>query len=105
MTHVSANSPLSPYRMAMPLAPTEVSEPRGAEMVTPDARSLPLASASLHAEAGAGLARLVLEQQFENTYDETLRVTYRMPLPADGAVSGYAFRIGARTITGRVEPK
>ena len=28
-----------------------------------------------------------------------------MPLPADGAVSGYEFRVGDRTVTGRVEPK
>ena len=77
----------------------------GAEILTPDGRSLPLVSAKLRVEAGGGLARVVLEQTFENPYDETLRVTYKMPLPADGAVSGYAFRIGARTITGRVDRK
>src|SRR5262249_45422459 len=36
---------------------------------------------------------------------EALRVTYKMPLPADGAVSGYEFQIGARTVKGRVAPK
>ena len=34
-------------------------------------------------------------------YAEPLRVTYRMPLPADGAVSGYAFEIGERVDQGR----
>ena len=58
-------------------------------------------SAKLRVEAGGGLARVVLEQTFENPYDDTLRVTYKMPLPVDGAVSGYAFRIGTRTITGQ----
>jgi len=78
---------------------------RGAEVVTSDGRSLPLASAKLHADAQGGIARMVLEQRFENRYAETLHVTYRMPLPADGAVSGYAFQIAGRTITGRVDRK
>lgn len=78
---------------------------RGAEVVTRDGRSLPLVSARLRAEAQGGIARLVLEQRFENRYPETLHVTYRMPLPADGAVSGYAFDIAGRTIAGRVDRK
>jgi Ca-activated chloride channel family protein len=78
---------------------------RGAEVTTSDGRSLPLVGARLRAEAKGGLARLVLEQTFENRYQETLHVTYRMPLPADGAVSAYAFQIADRTITGRVDRK
>lgn len=60
----------------------------GAELVTSDGRSLALVSACLRGEAQGGLARLVLEQRFHNAYAETLKVTYRMPLPADGAISG-----------------
>jgi hypothetical protein len=78
---------------------------RGAEVVTRDGRSLPLVSARLTAEAQGGIARLVLEQRFENRHAETLHVTYRMPLPADGAVSGYAFELAGRTIAGRIERK
>lgn len=77
----------------------------GAEVTTSDGRSLPLLGARLRAEARGGIARLVLEQTFENRYRETLHVTYRMPLPADGAVSAYAFQIGDRTIGGRVQRK
>jgi len=87
-------------------SPEDTSPARpGAELLTPDGRSLPLVSAKLRVEAGGGLARIVLEQTFENPYDDTLRVTYKMPLPVDGAVSGYAFRIGARIITGKVDRK
>ncbi len=75
----------------------------GAEVVTADGRSLPLTSATLRGTARGGIARLVLEQRFENRHAETLHVTYRMPLPADGAVSGYAFVIAGRTIAGRVQ--
>jgi len=78
---------------------------RGAEVVTRDGRSLPLVSARLTAEAQGGIARLVLEQRFENRHAEHLHVTYRMPLPADGAVSGYAFELAGRTIAGRVHPR
>src|SRR5688572_13311980 len=77
----------------------------GAELVTTDGRSLPLTGAKLRAEAKGGIARLVLEQTFENHHAETLQDTYRMPLPADGAVSAYAFEIADRTITGRVDNK
>jgi Ca-activated chloride channel family protein len=98
-------------QMAMPLRyrPLDASESNrsssGAELVTVDGRSLPLVGARLSAEAGGGLARCVLEQRFENGFDETLRVRYRMPLPADGAVSGYEFEVGGRVIAGRVQPK
>jgi len=96
----------SPYRMPSPRDPNEPASPiGGAEMLTPDGRSLPFAGATLRIEAGAGLARVVLEQTFENPFPDTLRVTYKMPLPVDGAVSGYAFTIGSRTITGKVDRK
>jgi Ca-activated chloride channel family protein len=77
----------------------------GAEVTTGDGRSLPLVAAKLSGTAQGGIARLVLEQRFENPYAETLHVTYRMPLPADGAVSGYAFVLAGRTIIGRVQRK
>jgi len=77
----------------------------GAEVVTADGRSLPLIGAKLRGHATGGLARLVLEQTLENRHAETLRVTYRMPLPAGGAVSGYAFTIADRVIRGQVDRK
>lgn len=77
----------------------------GAELVTTDGRLVPLVGAKLIGEARGGIARLVLEQQFANRYAETLNVTYRMPLPADGAISGYEFVIGERTIKGTVDKK
>lgn len=78
---------------------------RGCELVTSDGRALPLVATHLRAECAGGLARYVLEQTFVNVHVETLRVVYKLPLPADGAVSGYAFQIGMRTVSGRVDPK
>jgi Ca-activated chloride channel homolog len=77
----------------------------GASLSTADGRSLALVGARLRGEARGGIARLVLEQRFVNPFEETLAVTYRMPLPADGAVSGYAFEIAGRVIAGRVDKK
>ncbi len=77
----------------------------GASLTTADGRQLALIGARLRGDARGGIARLVLEQRFENRFAEPLDVTYRMPLPADGAVSGYAFEIGGRVITGIVDKK
>ena len=100
MTHLP-----SPSRVSNLLPITNEGASSGAELVTTDGRSLPLVAVRLTAEAAGGLARFVLEQRFENPHAETLNVTYRMPLPADGAVSGYEFQIGDRVITGVVDRK
>lgn len=107
MTTLSSmlGNPRSPYRMPASDRPDPSDSNEGPVVVTPDGRDLPLRSAVLRGEAGGGLARVVLEQTFENPFDEALAVTYKMPLPADGAVSGYEFSIGSRVVRGKVEPK
>ena len=95
----------SSSRVSSLLPTTLEASSRGAELVTSDGRQLSLVSAHLRGEAQGGIARLVLEQRFENPYDENLHVTYRMPLPAEAAVSGYAFTVGDRTIKGVVDRK
>lgn len=81
------------------------SQSTGGRLVTADGRTLPLRGTEVSAAAKGGVARVVLVQTFENVYDEPLHVTYLMPLPADGAVSGYAFLLGDRRITGEVDRK
>jgi Ca-activated chloride channel family protein len=77
----------------------------GGVLVTLDGKPLPLTAASVRADACAGLARVVLAQTFTNPHPLPLHVTYRMPLPADGAVSGYRFVVGSRVIEGEVDRK
>lgn len=72
-------------------------------MVSVDGRQLPLTGVALRAEAQGGIARVTLTQHFENPHDEPLQVSYQLPLPEDGAVAGYAFRIGGRRIVGEVD--
>src|SRR5262245_10042176 len=75
----------------------------GGRLVTADGQALPLRGVALAAEAGGGLARAVLEQRFVNSHAEPLRVTYLVPLPVDGALAGYAIRVGDRRIVGEVD--
>src|SRR5262245_38305425 len=75
----------------------------GGRLVTADGRALPLRGVTLTADARGGLARAVLGQRFVNPHAEALRVSYLVPLPADGALAGYAIRIGERRIVGEVD--
>ncbi|MBN1605917.1 MAG: VWA domain-containing protein [Polyangiaceae bacterium] len=75
----------------------------GGRLVAPDGRELPLRATTLRADACAGRARTVVEQRFANPFGDPLTVTYRLPLPADGAVSGFSFVLAGERIVGRIE--
>jgi Ca-activated chloride channel family protein len=77
----------------------------GAHMVAADGRPLPLLGVELRAHAKAGLARVTLRQQFQNPWDEPLRVRYLVPLPADAAVGGYCFELPNERIVGEIARK
>lgn len=74
-------------------------------LVATDGRVLPLRAVTLSAEARGGVARVVLSQRFANPHAEPLHVTYRMGLPAEAAVSGYAFTLAGRRVVGEVDKK
>lgn len=83
----------------------EESRSCGGRLVTVDGRELPLRGAAVRADARGGVARVILEQRFVNPFAEPLDVTYSVPLPADGAVSGYAFTLADRRIVGEVDKR
>ncbi|MGC4121381.1 MAG: VIT domain-containing protein [Myxococcales bacterium] len=91
--------------MARTMDVTEGNESCGGRLVASDGRALPLKETRLKVDAKGGVARVVLEQRFANPHDEPLCVTYLLPLPADGAVSGFSFVIGQRRIRGEVDRK
>lgn len=77
----------------------------GGRLVTPDGRDLPLRHAHLTVDARGGIARAVLVQRFYNAHPEALRVRYRLPMPADAAVAGFAFTLGDLRVAGEVRPR
>lgn len=77
----------------------------GAELIDTDGRTLPLRGSRLGVHAGGGYARATLRQTFFNPYAEPLRVTYKLPLPADGAVAGFAFELEGQRTQGVVKPR
>ena len=77
----------------------------GGRLVSTDGQVLPLERSHLTAEAGGGIARVILEQRFRNPHDVPLLVTYQLPLPDSGAVSGFSFRIGEMLVVGEVDRK
>ena len=78
---------------------------RGARLVSTTGRTLPLIGAALTADAAGGVARVTLEQRFRNPHAEPLAVTYSLPLPADGAVSGFSFSVGGRRTVGEIDSR
>src|SRR5262245_628580 len=75
----------------------------GGRLVAADGRALLLQGVTVQADARGGLARVRLEQRFRNPYADPLHVTYQVPLPPEGVVSAYAFRVGDRRIVGEVD--
>jgi Ca-activated chloride channel family protein len=95
---------MSPLASVIPTS-SKAYESTGGRLVAVDGKVLPLRGASLVADARAGVARVTLVQTFANSHDEPMRVTYTLPLPADGAVSGFRFRLGDKTIVGEIDTR
>lgn len=95
-----------PVQAMLSFTPPPESSPNvGGRLVTADHRTLPLRSTHLEAEAGGGIARVVLTQRFLNPHTEPLTVEYLLPLPSDAAVSGFSFILGERRVVGQVDRK
>ncbi len=96
MMHAPSISPRTP-------TPSPAPPSSGGRLVSTNGRALPLLGTTLEADAAGGIARVTLEQRFHNPHAEPLAVTYSLPLPADGAVSGFAFRVGGRRVVGEID--
>jgi Ca-activated chloride channel homolog len=75
----------------------------GGRLVATDGRALPLRGTAMTVEAAGGIARVVLRQRFVNPHAEPLCVRYQLPLPADGAVSAFAFELDGKRIVGEID--
>lgn len=93
------------YALPMPTPAQPAAPSSGARLVATGGRPLPLRHAHLDAEAAGGLCRTILTQRFVNPHAEPLHVTYLLPLPSDGAVSGFSFTLGETRIVGEIDTK
>jgi Ca-activated chloride channel family protein len=75
---------------------------RPAGLVSVDGRTYPLKSSRIMARAEGGVSATTLTQTYGNPYEEPLEVLYTLPLPASGAVIGYAIRLGQKLVRGEV---
>jgi len=64
---------------------------------------LPLKGVECDFSVVSGIAEVSMTQVFRQDNDKPLDCAYLFPLPADGAVAGYEFRIGERRVIGQVD--
>ena len=66
---------------------------------------LPLRRTKVRTDIAGILARTVVEQRFENPFEEKIEVTYVFPLPEDAAVTDFVMTIGSRRIRGVIRER
>ncbi len=65
----------------------------------------PLIHTDVKADISGPLARVTVEQQFQNPFDHKIEAVYTFPLASDGAVDEMTMRIGDRVVRGKIKPK
>ncbi|MEO8050745.1 MAG: VIT domain-containing protein [Acidobacteriota bacterium] len=65
----------------------------------------PLLHTDVKADISGPLARVTVEQQFQNPFDETIEAVYTFPLASDGAVDSMTMYIGDSIVRGKIKPK
>ncbi|HNU09222.1 MAG TPA: VIT domain-containing protein, partial [Pyrinomonadaceae bacterium] len=73
----------------------EASSKSGTELGT-----CPLKHTKVRTDISGFLARVTVEQEFENSFNEAIEAVYVFPLSASGAVDSMKMTIGQRTIRG-----
>ncbi len=65
----------------------------------------PLKHTHVKAEISGFLSRVVVEQEFENPFNEKIEAVYAFPLPQNAAVDDMTMIVGERTIRGKILPR
>ncbi|MFY9611142.1 MAG: VIT and VWA domain-containing protein [Blastocatellia bacterium] len=63
----------------------------------------PLKHTDVKTEISGFLARVVVTQDFENPFHDTIEAVYAFPLPQNAAVDGMTMTVGGRTVLGRIK--
>ena len=70
----------------------------------PQASSLPLRHTMVEARLLGPLADVMVTQSYHNPFDRPLELEYLFPLPENGAIHDFEFRIGEARVTAEVQP-
>src|SRR6266550_6268822 len=62
----------------------------------------PLKHTDVKAQISGFLSRVVVTQQFENSFPEKIEAVYTFPLPQDAAVDDMTMTVGDRTVRGKI---
>src|SRR3989441_9668392 len=62
----------------------------------------PLKHTDVKAEISGFLSRVVVTQEFENSFDEKIEAVYTFPLPQNSAVDDMTMIVGDRTVRGKI---
>lgn len=65
-------------------------------------QTCPLKNTSVKVNVSGFIARVIVEQTFENNFNEPIEAVYTFPLSSRAAVDGMTMKIGGRTILGKV---
>ena len=65
----------------------------------------PLVHTDVKADISGPLARVTVEQQFQNPFDHKIEAVYTFPLASDAAVDEMTMHVGDRVVRGKIKPK
>lgn len=65
----------------------------------------PLVYTDVKADISGPLARVTVEQQFQNAFEQKIEAVYTFPLASDAAVDDMTMYIGDRVVRGKIKPK
>ncbi|MFK7986990.1 MAG: PQQ-binding-like beta-propeller repeat protein [Sandaracinaceae bacterium] len=82
--------------------PTEGSLALSGEPNEGEAAGFPLQGTTVHADVSGFVARVRVEQTFQNPYDRPVEAVYLFPLPDDAAVDAMELRTGERVIRANI---
>src|SRR6185369_10889370 len=65
----------------------------------------PLVHTDVKADISGPLARVTVEQEFQNPFRQKIEAVYTFPLASDAAVDDMTMHIGDRIVRGKIKPK
>jgi Ca-activated chloride channel homolog len=107
VSNLFSPAPASGQRTRHSLAESSAS-PGALLSILPDGQpggACPLVHTDVKADISGPLARVTVEQEFQNPFQQKIEAVYTFPLASDAAVDDMTMHIGDRTVRGKIKPK